>query len=194
MISYTELKKGVKIILEKQPYEIIESRLLFKGRGHSVCQAKLKNLVTGNAVSRTFHPSDSFEEADVSELKSKFIYFHRDKYIFEPSRSSSFVEIGIGKRFELSNEQIGDNSKFLKPNQEVKTFIFDGKIINISIPIKIELKVTGAPPGIQGGRSRPGSKLVTLETGAKVNTPLFIETGDVIQINTETGEYVRRIK
>ena len=98
------------------------------------------------------------------------------------------------KRFELTEEQIGPATKFLKPNQIVKGIVFEEKIINIALPIKINLKVIEAPPGVKGDRSQSGTKQVVLETGAKINAPLFIKEGDIIEVNTETGEYVRRIE
>jgi len=187
MISYPELTKGVKIILEKEPYEIIEANSLFKGRGHSVLHTKLKNLKTGNVISQTFHPSDTFEPAEVSKLEAKFLYSHRDKYFFSEKDNPS-------KRFDLSAEQVGEKRKFLKPNQMVETISFENKIINISLPIKIQLKVVEAPPGLRAGRSEAGTKQITLESGTKIAVPLFIEQGDIIEVNTETGDYVRRVE
>lgn len=187
MLSYNELEKGVKIILDGEPYEIVEASPLFKGRGHSVLQTKLKNLKTGNLISKTFHPSDSFKEAEVFKIEARFLYSHREKYVFCKKDKPS-------ERFELTEEQIGEKKKFLKENQEVEALVFEGKVINISLPIKIKLKVIEAPPGLQAGRAEPGTKQVTLETGAKINVPLFIKQGDIIEINTETAEYVRRIE
>jgi len=187
MISFNELKKGVKIILDGEPYEIIEASFLFKGRGHSVLQTKIKNLITGNLISKTFHPADTFEEAEISKIEAKFLYQHREKFFFCEKENSV-------NRFDLTVEQIGEQGKFLKLNQIVEGIIFKGKIINITLPIKINLKVIEAPPGIKGGRAEPGTKIVTLETGAKINVPLFIEEGDTVEVNTETGQYVRRIE
>jgi len=187
MLSYNELEKGVKIILERDPYEIIEAAPLSKGRGHSVLQTKLKNLKTGNVISRTFRPSDEFKEAEIEKIKATFLYSHREKYVFCKKDKPS-------ERFELSAEEIGEKRKFLKENQTIEALMFEGKIINISLPIKIQLKVIEAPPGIQAGRSEPGYKQVTLETGAKINVPLFIQQGDIIEINSESGEYVRRVE
>lgn len=184
-IPYSELKKGVRIIHHSQPYEITEASTMFKARGHSVLQTKLKNLITGNIVSQTFRPSETFEEAELSKMKAKFLYFHRDKYVF--SKESS-------ERFNLNKEQLGDIVKFLKPNQVVEALIFKEEIINISLPVKINLLIAEAPPGIKGGRSQSGNKLVTLETGAEINVPLFVKQGDIIEVNTEKGEYVRRIE
>ena len=186
MITYSELKKGTKIIINKQPYEITEASLMFKGRGHSNLQTKLKNLINGEVVSETFHPSDSFEEAEIEKIKAKFIYSHKDKFVFSK-------ENNLSERFELTEEQIGSANKFLKPELIIEAIIFKNKIINISLPIKINLKVTESPPGFKGDRAQSGNKIVTLETGAKINVPLFIDQDDIIEINTEKKEYVKRI-
>jgi len=186
-IPYSELKKGVKVILDGEPYEIIEASHLFKGRGHSVLQGKLKNLTTSNLISKTFHPSDIFEEAELSKIEAKFLYQHRDGFFFCEKENPT-------KRFNLTLEQIGEQGKFLKPNQIVEGIIFENRVINISLPIKINLKVIEAPPGVKGGRAEPGTKTVTLETGVKINVPLFVEEGDTIEINTQTSQYVRRIE
>jgi len=187
MITYSDLKKGVKIILDRQPYEIIEATFLFKGRGHSVLQTKIKNFITGNIVSKTFHPSDTFEEAELSKIEAKFLYSRQDRFFFCEEKNPA-------NRFDLTAEQIGEQGKFLKPNQIIGGIIFKNKIINVSLPIKINLKVVEAPPGVKAGRAEPGTKTITLETGAKINAPLFIEEGDIIEVNTETGQYVRRVE
>ncbi|MBU2545096.1 elongation factor P [Patescibacteria group bacterium] len=187
LTPYSELRKGSRIIYNSQPYEIVEASAMFKARGSSVLQARLKNLITGNIIPQTFRGSDSFEEAELSKLKAKFVYSHKDKYVFSESDNSS-------KRFELSKDQIGDIAKFLKSNQEVEALIFNEEIINISLPVKISLKVSQAPPGTKGDRAQSGNKLVTLETGAEINAPLFIQQDDIIEINTEKSEYVRRIE
>lgn len=187
MLSYTELKRGVKIILENDPYEIIESAPMFKARGSSVLQTKLKNLRTGIIISRTFRSSDSFEEPEISRVEAKFLYSHREKYVFSEKDNPQ-------KRFELATEQIEQQKSFLKPNQIVTALIFKDKVINISLPIKINLKVTQAPPSVKGERAQSGTKVATLETGAKINVPAFVGPGDIIEVNTETGEYSRRIE
>lgn len=201
-ISYPGLKKGTQIIINKQPYEIIEASSMFKGRGHSVLQAKLKNLITNEIIPKTFHPSDSFEEAEILKKEAIFLYGHRDKFFFCFLPSHHSAKGGTGskgeeeksKRFELFKEQIGSVEKFLKNNQSVEAIIFGDEIVNISLPIKITLKVIEAPPGLQGDRSQAGVKTVVLETKAEINVPLFIKQGDTIEINTEKEEYVRRIE
>jgi len=187
MVSYSELKKGLRIILNKEPHEILEARPLFKGRGHSVLQAKIKNLITGNVISQTFHPSDIFEEAELKKLQAKFLYVHHSQYFFSEINQPA-------KRFNLTQEQIGSQAQFLKPGQIVETLIYKGKIVNISLPIKVHLKVVEAPPGVRAGRAEAGTKQVVLETGATISVPLFIKEGDIIEVNTQTAEYVRRIE
>ena len=186
MLSYSQLEKGARIIINKDPYEIVKAAPMFKGRGQSVLSAELKNLRTGNVISKTFHASDSFEEADIDKMKAKFIYNNRGEYFFSENEDKS-------KRFSLKEEQIGDNKNFLKPDQEVEALLFNGSVVNIFLPVKVNLKVEMAPPSLKG-ESSSGNKLATLETGFKVNVPSFVETGDVLEINTETGEYSRRVE
>lgn len=199
MLTHTDLKKGVIIILDGDPYEVLEARPLKKAQRRVVIQTKLKNLVKGNVFERNFHQGDSFKEAELSKFKAKFIYSHpdrkssisneagRDRYFFCQADNPS-------KRFDLQEEQIGSQAKFLKPNQIMEAIIFNGRIVNIFLPIKIQLKVVEAPPGLKGDRAQSGTKIVTIETGAKIAVPLFIKEGDIIEINTETEEYVRRIE
>ena len=186
MLTHTDLKKGVKIILDSEPYEISEAQPLKKAQRRVVIQTKIRNLITGNVFDRNFHQGDTFEEAELSKFEAKYLYSHRDRYFFCEKENPS-------KRFNLGLKQIGPPAKFLKPNQIVEAMIFKEKVINISLPIKIQLKVIEAPPGLKGDRAQAGTKMVTLETGAKINAPLFIQEGDILLINTQTGEYVRRI-
>ncbi len=187
MLSHNDLKKQAKFIFNGQPYEVLESSFLFKGRGSSVTQTKIKNLITGNVISKNFHPGDQFEEALIEKIKAKFLYSHRDKYFFCLAENPS-------NRFELPKEIIEESISFLKPNEIIEGIKFEDKIINISLPVKVQLKVVEAPPGIKGDRAQGGTKTVVLETGAQINVPLFIETGDIVEINTEKKEYVRRIE
>jgi len=187
MLDYTELKKGVVFILEGQPYEVLESSSVFKGRGSTIVQTKLKNLINGNTISKTFHPGDSFQEAEINKIKATFLYSHRDKFVF-------CRENNPADRFELTKEIIGPAYIFLKPKESVQAIEFEDKIINIVLPIKVHLKVREAPPGIKGDRSQAGNKIATLETGAQIAVPLFVQEGDIIEVNTERGEYVRRIQ
>jgi len=186
MLSYFDLRKGVKFILDDEPYEVLEFQQIYKAQDMVVARTKIRNLINGKVLERTFHQDDKFEEAELEKVEVKFLFTHRGKFGFCETQNPR-------TRFELAEEQIGESSKFLKSNQNLIGIKFQGKIINVSLPIKVQLKVIEAPPGVKGNRSQAGTKTVTLETGAKINVPLFVEEGDIIEINTETGEYTRRI-
>jgi elongation factor P len=187
MLSYFDLRKGTKFILEGQPYEVLEFQQIYKAQDMVVARTKIKNLINGKVLEKTFHQDDKFEEAELGKIEVKFIFTHRGKFCFSEAENSK-------ARFELDEEKIGEGAKFLKPNQVLTGIKFQEKNINVVLPIKVQLKVIEAPPGVKGERAQAGTKPVTLETGAKINVPLFVEQGDLIEINTETGQYVRRIE
>lgn len=187
MLSYFDLRKGVKFILEDQPYEVLDFQQVYKAQDAVVARTKIRNLISGKVLEKTFHQGDTFEEAELEKTEVKFLYNHRGKF--------GFCEVKNPRiRFELEEEQIGQGAKFLKPNQILTGMKFLEKIININLPVKVNLKVTEAPPGLRGERAQAGTKPVTLETGAIINAPLFIETNDLIEVNTETGQYARRVE
>jgi elongation factor P len=187
MITYFNLRKGVQFILDGQPCEVLDFRQMGKAQDVVVAKTRIKNLINGKIVDRNFHQGDAFEEADLQKMEVKFVYSNRGKLCFCESSNP-------GNRFELTAEQIGNSAKFLKPNQLLEAILFQGKIITVSLPIKINLKVTDAPPGVKGDRAQGGTKSVTIESGSTINVPLFVEQGDIIEVNTETGEYVRRVE
>jgi elongation factor P len=181
------LRKGARIIVDGTPFEILESMPLKKAQRRVVIQTRIKNLISGSVMDRNFHQGDVFEEAELTKINIKFLYTHRNKYFFCEEDDPS-------KRFDLDHSVLGQNIKFLKPNSIIEGIVFDGKIINVSLPIKIQVKVTESPPGVRGDRAQGGTKIVRIETGAEINVPLFIEEGNIIEINTETGEYVKKIE
>ena len=187
MLSHNELKKGVQFLFQGDPYEVIDSSFTYKGRGSSTVQAKIRNMKTRSVITQTFRAGDTLEEVELERVRATFIYSHRDVYIFAKTDNPA-------ERFELSKEQVGEQRMFLQSNEKVEAILFNDEVITIIIPIKVQLKVKEAPPGVKGDRSQGGTKSIVLETGASVEVPLFIETGDVIEINTESGNYVRRVQ
>ncbi|MDP3093335.1 MAG: elongation factor P [bacterium] len=185
MLGYFDLRRGIQFIYEGQPYEVLDFNQMKKAQREGIAQVKMRNLITGKVIEQGFHSSDHFEEADLQRLRAKYLYNHRGRFFFSEEKDSS-------KRLELSQEQVGQGSRFLKAGQVIDTIIFEEKIITVSLPIKVQLKVTEAPPGVQGDRAQGGVKSAVLETGASINVPLFIEEGDLIEVNTETGEYAKR--
>jgi len=191
MLSYNELKVGTLFIKDGEPYEVLEYAFVRMQQRKPVAQLKIKNLISGKVRDYTAHQNDSFKEADIEIIPVEFIYARR---LPDGKQEYWFHETGNPKaRFSLKEAVVGEAAKYLKQGQEVKAFKFGDKIINIEPPIKVDLKVTEAPPGIKGNTAQGGTKTVTLETGAKVNVPLFISEGDIIRINTQSGEYVERI-
>jgi len=187
MINYNSLKPGTVFILDGQPYQVVEFSFMRMQQRKPVAQTKIKNLINGKVISRSFQHTDSFQEAEIKYREVKFLYNHRDKFVFCEMSDPA-------KRFEISEEQIGDMTKYLKLNSLVSIMEFEDKIINVLLPIKMELKVIEAPPSIKGNTAQGGVKAVKIETGAMINVPLFIEQGDTIRINTQTGEYTERVE
>jgi len=186
MLEYNEVKSGKFIVLDGTPYEVLSSHVFRKQQRKPVNDTKLRNLMTGKVAENSFHQSEKVEEAEIETRPAKFIYQNRGEYWFcEPSDPS--------KRFQLPAEKIGDAGKFLKANMLVDLIEFQEKLLGVKMPIKVELKVAEAPPSIKGNTAQGGTKVVTLETGGQVNAPLFVNEGDVIVVNTETGEYVSRV-
>lgn len=147
----------------------------------------MRNIINGKVLERNFAQSDVFEEAEVSKQKVKFLYAHREQYWFVNDNDQS-------KRFELGEDILGDSVKFLKPNTVLDAILFENKIINVELPVKMDFKVVEAPPAVRGDTAQGGVKQVKIETGASVNVPLFINQDDIIRINTENGEYTERIE
>ncbi len=187
MLSHTDLKKGTLFIYNGQPYEVMDFALNFQGRGGSTSQVKMKNLITGSALSKVFHSNDEFEEAEIEKQKIKYLYSNKGEYFFCEENNPS-------KRFPLTIEQIGLGAQYLKANDIVEGFVFNEAIVNVELPIKVQLKVKEAAAYLRAGRAEAGTKEVVLETGAKIQAPSFIKEGDIIEINTETQSYTRRIE
>lgn len=185
-ISYTDLKKGLIVVIDGAPCEIMEANFLRMQQRKATVQTKYRNLITGKVLDRNWQGSDYFDEADIEKKDALFIYANRGEFWFnEPGNPKN--------RFAISEEILGEAGRFLKPNTTVNMTMFDGKPIQVKMPIKMEFKVVEAPPAIRGNTAQGGSKTVTLEGGATISAPLFINEGDIVRINTETGEYVERV-
>lgn len=201
MLEYSEIKKGKYIVFEDEPYEVINSHVFRKQQRKPVNAAKLRSLLTGRIVEHSFHVSDKAKEALIDKKEVKYLYTNkrslpagRQEYWFSEADDPS-------KRFKLPEEIIGPGAKFLKPNILVTAMLFNdpsntsgqGKIIGLGLPIKMELKVTEAHETTKGNTAQGATKAVKLETGVEIQVPMFIKEGDVVRVNTETGDYVDRI-
>ncbi|OHA39251.1 MAG: hypothetical protein A3I97_01265 [Candidatus Taylorbacteria bacterium RIFCSPLOWO2_02_FULL_44_35] len=193
MLNYNEILPKKFIVLDGAPYEVLDAHIFRMQQRKPVNQTKLKNLITGKVTDYTFHQQDKMAEADLQKKEVKYLYNtsrlpagRRGEWWFsEPSNPAN--------RFKLEIAQIGEGGKFLKTNAVVELLTFNEKVIGVKLPIKMELKVTEAPPAVKGDTSKGASKIIKLETGAEVSAPLFINEGDTVRVNTETGEYVERV-
>lgn len=185
MLSYNELKPGTYIVLDGQPYFVLEFNFLRMQQRKPVAQTKIKNLITGKTVEKNFQHTDKLEEAEIETKPIKYLYSNKREFWFCFEKDPS-------KRFKLEESVAGECADLLKTNSIVDAIIFDEKIIGIKLPAKVELKVIEAPPSTKGNTAQGGTKQVKVETGAMINVPMFINEGDIIRINTQAKEYVER--
>lgn len=191
MLEYSEIRTGKIIIYEEEPCEVMDNHVARTQQRKPQNQVKLKSLLSGRTWTATFHASDKVDEADIDKKDVKFLFTNKGEYWFcSPTNPSD--------RFQIPDKIIGDSAKYLKVNEIVTALVWNNEddeeqIISIKLPIKMEFLVKEAPPSIKGNTANGGGKLVELEGGVKLNVPFFVEQGDKIVVNTETGEYVERV-
>lgn len=191
MLNYNEIRERKYIIMDDEPFEVVESHVARQQQRKPVNKTKLKSLVSGRVVEHTFQVSDTAEEADMSKKNIVYIYSRGDEHWFHTENDKA-------DRFTLDNSVVKNALDYTSTNNTVEALVYtdsddNENIIGLKLPIKVELKVTEAPPAIKGNTATGGDKLVTVSTGAKITAPLFINVGDVISVNTETGEYTGRV-
>lgn len=193
MLNYNEIKPRARIILEGDPWEVIENQVSRKQANKPVNKTKLKNMISGRVIEHTFHVSDTVHEADMEKRDIIYLYYQEKKDEFWFCAADDRKD-----RFVLSADTIGDQIKYIKENATVIGLVFrqddEESIIGIQYPMKVELKVSEAPPSIKGDTATGGKKVVTLETGATVTAPLFINVGDIISVNIDKEEYSERVE
>lgn len=188
-LDYDEIKQRKHIIVDGMPFEILESHVARTQKRKPQNQVRMRNMLNGKVIPGTFHASDTAEEAEISKREALFLFANKGEYWFcDPSDRA--------KRFQIDADVIGDPIKFLKDNTIVDIKIFEyedeERVIGVTLPVKMTFEVKEAPPAIKGNTASGGGKMVIIETGAQITTPLFIEAGEMIIVNTDTGEYVER--
>ena len=187
VLSYNEILPRTIIDYNNEPYEVLSSHIFRMQMRKPVNQTKLRHLVSGKVLEISFHQNETIHEAEVDTLQANYLYTSRGE--------SWFAEVDNAKnRFSFPEESVRDRVQWLAPNSIVDVLTYEEKPMTIKIPVKVELEVKEAPPTIKGNTATGGTKSVVLATGAKVNAPLFINAGDVIRINTDTGEYAERVE
>ncbi len=186
MLDYNDIKPKKFIILEGTPYEVLDSHVFRKQQRKPVNATKLKNLITGGVREHSFAVSDKVDEAEIEQREITYLYNNKGEYWFCEVKDKA-------KRFKLEADKVQDKISYVKPNTNIKLLTFGGQMLGINIPIKVELEVKEAAPAVRGNTVSGGVKQVVLETGLTINTPMFINLGDTLVVNTETGEYVERV-
>lgn len=186
MLNISDLQIGTFLIYNGQPHQLIYREHSKLGRGGAILRSKIRNLLTGAIIDITFKGNDKLEEAEITRSKAQFTY--------HDAAGFNFMDSSTFEQFTLSKDQIGTQADFLKESIEVDVLSWNGKAINISLPFKVDLEVVEAPPAVRGNTAGSVTKPVVLETGAKINVPIFIKVGDLIKVNTQTSEYVERVK
>ncbi len=186
VLAYNEILPKTIIEYEGAPYEVLSSHIFRMQMRKPVNQTKLRHMITGRVIEISFHQNESVSEADVGDMDALYLYTNKGQ--------SWFAEVDNAKnRFFFPEEAVHEKVQWLIQNAPVEIATYQDKPVTVKIPVKVDLKVTEAPPGIKGDTAQGGNKQVELESGATVNAPLFINAGDVIKINTDTGDYVERV-
>ena len=187
VLSYNEIVNKTIINYNGEPYEVLSSHVFRMQKTKPQNATKLRHLVSGKVIEISFHQSDTVEEADVSRMQANYLYTNRGE--------SWFAEAGNPKnRFSFPEDAVHDKVQWLAQNAVVEVLTYEDKPITIKIPVKVELVVKDAPPAVKGNTATGGTKIAVLSTGARVTVPLFINTGDIVRINTDSGLYTERVE
>ncbi len=186
MYSITEIRNGTKIEISGEPFVVTWFQHVNPGKGSAFVRTKLKSLITGNVVERTFKAGEKIPKADLEERKMQFLYRDGDNF--------NFMDMETYEQISLTEEIVGDRVAYLKDGMEVSILFHNERAIGIDVPFHVELKVTHCEPGIKGDTVSNVTKPATVETGAVFQVPLFVEEGDVIKVDTRTGQYIERSK
>jgi len=185
MVSTSDFEKGLVIEIEDQPWVIVDFQFVSPGKGAAFFRTKLKNLKTGKVVERTFKSGERFEEMEFEYKKATYLYHDRQNAVFSLKENN--------QRVSLPLINVENKIRYLKQNSEIDLIYIDNELMDINLPKKVNLKIIEAAPATKGNTATNAYKTVKVETGLEVNVPLFIKEGEIIRINTETGEYVERV-
>jgi elongation factor P len=184
--STSDFRKGLKIQIDGEPYQMVECQFVKPGKGNALYKCRMKNLLRGTTLDRTYKGGDSLEAADIEDREVQFLYRQGEKWVFMDQVSY--------EQYELSATQVDEAWKYLKDGMICSTTLFNNNPISLDPPSHVELKVEYAEPGARGNTATNVTKPVKVETGAEIQCPAFVETGDVIRVDTRTGDYVERVR
>ena len=185
-VSTTEFRNGLKIELDGEPYIIVDFQHVKPGKGGAFVRTKMKSLRSGNVIDRTFRAGEKVDTPDLEEKKMQYLY--------AADKDRVFMDTSNYEQIQLNETQLGDNINYLKENMEIKVLYYKGQPINIDIPMFVELAIARTEPGVRGDTASGGSKPATLETGAVIKVPFYLNEGDVVKVDTRTGTFIERVK
>ena len=185
MISAGDFRNGMTFEEDGNVMQIIEFQHVKPGKGAAFVRTKLKNIINGGVVEKTFRPTEKFPAARIDRVDMQYLYSDGDLF--------HFMNVENYDQIALNSEDVGDSLKFVKENEMVKICSHNGNVFAVEAPLFVELEITDTEPGFKGDTATGATKPATVETGAVVNVPLFVEIGDKIQIDTRTGEYLKRV-
>ena len=183
--STAQFRKNLKIEIEGEPFTIVDFQHVKPGKGGAFVRTKMKSLITGNVLDKTFRSGDKVDVPDLEEKKMSFLYQDETGYCFMDSQTYD--------QMTLTKDQMGDALGYLKENVEVEVLLHNGKAIGIELPMFLNLKIIETDPGLKGNTASGGSKPAKLETGITIQVPLFVSTGEVVKVDTRTGYYIERV-
>jgi elongation factor P len=185
-MSYTtsDFRRGLKIEWEGKPYEVVEFQHSKVAQGQATVRTKLRDLTTGRVIEVNFRSGEKFEKPDLQEREIQYLYREGDRFVF--------MDLEDYDQVYVSEKEVGENAKFLSENLQVKVLYYKGRVLGLELPNVVELKVIQTEPGIKGDTVGTATKPATLETGAVIQVPLFIQEGDIVKVDTRTGEYLER--
>ena len=184
MVTAGDFRNGVTFEMDGQVMQIIEFQHVKPGKGAAFVRTKIKNVITGAVIEKTFNPTEKFENAYVERKEMQYLYSDGDLYYF--------MDMETYDQIPLNDDKLGDNFKFVKENTVCKIVSYKGNVFAVEPPMFVELEISDTEPGVRGDTATNVTKLATLETGATIRVPVFINTGDVVRIDTRTGEYLER--
>jgi elongation factor P len=181
----TDIRKGLKIQIEGVPFAILEHQFVKPGKGQSFTRCRVKNLMTGNVIERTWKSGESVELADVETRKLSYSWDEGDSLVF--------MDTATGDQLHVMKEKVGDEVRFISEGLTCEVLLFNGNAIGLELPPSVVLQITASEPGIKGDTASGATKPATLSTGATVNVPLFIKEGEWVKVDTRTGDYLERV-
>ena len=181
----TDIKKGLKILIDKQPWNIIDFQFVKPGKGQAFTRVKIRNMMTGAVIERTWKSGEGLDPADVETRTLQYIYPEDETFVF--------MDAQTGEQITVPKDRVGDDAKWLSDGMNLDVTIFNGLAIGVNLPPTVILQIVGSEPGVKGDTASGATKPATLSTGATVNVPLFVQEGEWVKVDTTDGRYLERV-